>query len=221
MGVVRATLAVLFVWSHTSGAFHVSSPRMARSTRHAAQQPAHALMAASRPSARPGDTIFAADDRPVILFDGTCNLCNGAVNFILDWDRPDDVQGTFRLASMHSPAGRALLKRAGRREDDTSAIVLSCRDDAYIKSDAVLRIWAALGRGTAYAPLFAAAGTLALALPRPARDVLCDVASEARTLFGHGDFCRLSDDRFDARFLSEDYECVLSADGYGEGQLVA
>jgi hypothetical protein len=31
-------------------------------------------------------SVFANDDRPVIMFDGQCNLCNGGVNFALDHD---------------------------------------------------------------------------------------------------------------------------------------
>jgi len=30
--------------------------------------------------------VFEEDDRPIILFDGHCNLCNGGVNFALDHD---------------------------------------------------------------------------------------------------------------------------------------
>ena len=29
---------------------------------------------------------FQEDDRPIILFDGDCNLCNGGVNFAIDHD---------------------------------------------------------------------------------------------------------------------------------------
>ena len=32
------------------------------------------------------DRVFEEDQRPVILFDGICNLCNGGVNFALDHD---------------------------------------------------------------------------------------------------------------------------------------
>ena len=32
------------------------------------------------------EEVFARDKRPVILFDGVCNLCNGGVNFALDND---------------------------------------------------------------------------------------------------------------------------------------
>jgi hypothetical protein len=32
------------------------------------------------------NSVFESDKRPVILFDGVCNLCNGGVNFALDHD---------------------------------------------------------------------------------------------------------------------------------------
>ena len=35
--------------------------------------------------------VFRKDNRPVILFDGVCALCNGGVNFALD----NDSKGTF------------------------------------------------------------------------------------------------------------------------------
>ena len=31
-------------------------------------------------------SAYTDDDRPIILFDGQCNLCNGGVNFALDHD---------------------------------------------------------------------------------------------------------------------------------------
>ena len=68
----------------------------------------------------PGAQYFRDDSRPVILFDGVCNLCNGGVNFILDWDK----QAVYRLAALQSIAGRELLRRAGRSPDDLSSIVL-------------------------------------------------------------------------------------------------
>jgi DCC1-like thiol-disulfide oxidoreductase len=73
-----------------------------------------------------GAEFFTAEDvRPVILFDGVCNLCNGGVNFILDWDQ----EGIYRYAALQSPAGQALLARSGRQPGTmrlTSEAVPSC-----------------------------------------------------------------------------------------------
>lgn len=85
----------------------------------------------------PSTNYFATDPRPIILFDGVCNLCNGAVNFMLDWD----TQGAFRLAALQSSAGSAMLQRCGRHPDDMSSIVLVQADGQhFIRSEAVLRI---------------------------------------------------------------------------------
>lgn len=142
---------------------------------------------------RTGDEYFVADKRPVILFDGVCNLCNGGVNFMLDWDK----QGVYRMAALQSDAGRKLLVRSGRAPDDISSIVLVEEDGSYIRSDAVLRIATRLALPL---PLVA---TLGWPVPRPVRDTLYDqVANNRYNLFGRTPSCRLSDTRFEERFLS-------------------
>ncbi|GAQ91675.1 hypothetical protein KFL_008320040 [Klebsormidium nitens] len=83
-----------------------------------------------------GARYFAADKRPIILFDGVCNFCNGGVNFMLD----NDPQGKLRFAALQSDAGRALLQRAGRAPEDISSIVLIEPDRSYTHSEAILRI---------------------------------------------------------------------------------
>ena len=42
---------------------------------------------------------------PTILFDGTCNLCNGCVHFLLRHDK----QKRFRFAALQSDAGQQAL----------------------------------------------------------------------------------------------------------------
>ena len=42
--------------------------------------------------------VFAKDSRPIVLYDGVCNLCNGGVNFALDADR----SGRLRFAALQS-----------------------------------------------------------------------------------------------------------------------
>ncbi|GAB4816727.1 hypothetical protein N2152v2_003773 [Parachlorella kessleri] len=118
------------------------------------------------PVAAPGAQYFRDDSRPVILFDGVCNLCNGGVNFILDWDK----QAVFRLAALQSKPGRELLRRAGRSPDDLSSIVLVENDKTYIKSEAILRIGQRLNMP------FALLAGLAFLVPKPAADVMYEQA---------------------------------------------
>ena len=156
------------------------------------RQPPSAEDAASRFDA---DALFASDKRPIILFDGVCNLCNGGVNLALDLDPP----GRLRFAALQSPAGRALLVRAGRDPNDISSIVLVEETNAYVKSDAVLRIATYLEN-----PLLPAAGTLGALFPGILRDAVYDVVADNRyDILGMKDECRLGDDRFDDRFVSD------------------
>jgi predicted DCC family thiol-disulfide oxidoreductase YuxK len=141
---------------------------------------------------RPGAEYFATDVRPIILYDGVCNLCNGGVQFMLDWDK----QGRARFAALQSPAGRSLLQRSGRAPDDISSIVLVEPTAAYIKSEAILRIAKLLEMPF---PLLAGLGML---VPLGLRDVMYDgVANNRYSFFGLSTECRMSDDRFYDRFV--------------------
>ena len=176
----------------TSSFASSASRRPARASSRAPARPA--APRASAGDASPSVDYFATDKRPVILFDGVCNLCNGGVNFALDMDPP----GKLRFAALQSTAGRALLRRAGRDPDDISSIVLVEEDAAFVKSDAVLRIATYFSAN----PLFPFAGTLGPVVPTFIRDAFYDAIADNRyDLLGMKDECRLGDDRFDDRFV--------------------
>jgi predicted DCC family thiol-disulfide oxidoreductase YuxK len=79
---------------------------------------------------------FATDKRPIILFDGICNMCNGGVNFMIDWDKT----GKHRFAALQSECGRTLLQRCGREPENLTSIVLVTPEKCHIRSDAILSI---------------------------------------------------------------------------------
>jgi len=144
------------------------------------------------------NSVFSGkDQRPVILFDGMCNLCNGGVNFALDYD---DV-GNFRFVSLQSKTGKALLMRSGKDPDDISSIVLVTSKQAYFKSEAVLRIASKLeGKN----PLLPVIGTIGrFAVPSFMRDSIYEIVANNRYRFGEADQCRLEDDRFFDRFIAD------------------
>ena len=66
----------------------------------------------------------------IVLFDGVCNLCNGAVRFIIKRDR----FGKFRFASLQSDAGRALLEQNGVTHRGTDSILPSSPGSYYWRS---------------------------------------------------------------------------------------
>jgi len=145
--------------------------------------------------------VFRQDDRPIVLFDGVCNMCNSAVNLALDWD----PQGKLRFSALQSNVGRSLLEANGRSADDISSIVLITRDGAYIKSDAVLKITEEL-TPTLLLPLKPAAVISRFVVPKFVRDLIYDgVADNRYDIMGKKDECRFdSDGEFDDRFVDDD-----------------
>lgn len=82
----------------------------------------------------------AVPDSPTVIFDGECNVCNGAVQFIIK----RDPTAKFEFAASQSDAGRALLARHGLVEIGKSSVVLLKDDRIFLESDAVLEIAAKL-----------------------------------------------------------------------------
>jgi predicted DCC family thiol-disulfide oxidoreductase YuxK len=72
----------------------------------------------------------------IILFDGVCNLCNGAVTFLIKRDKQD----RFRFAALESAVGRELLTKYGIDIKKTDSIILVRGDHAFIKAEAALHI---------------------------------------------------------------------------------
>ena len=54
------------------------------------------------PPLPPVPALFTESDaRPIVLFDGECNLCNAGVNLLLDRDRSNlDERGNLRVAAV-------------------------------------------------------------------------------------------------------------------------
>ncbi|KAG7346644.1 DUF393 domain containing protein [Nitzschia inconspicua] len=144
--------------------------------------------------------VFATDKRPVILFDGVCNMCNSAVNLALDWD----PKGKLRFSALQSKVGRSLLEANGRNADDISSIVLVTKDGAFVKSDAVLKITEELTPAPLL-PLKPAAVLSRWVIPKFLRDIVYDnVADNRYSIMGKRDECRLdSDGAFEDRFVDD------------------
>ena len=142
--------------------------------------------------------LWKTDTRPIILFDGVCNLCNGGVNFALDWD----PAGRFRFAALQSRVGAALLRSYGRSPQDYSSIVLCERTRCYTRSEAVLRIGQGLQGALGFFPV---ASTFGLLAPSFVRDNVYDLVARNRYgFFGRSDACRLSSTGFEERFISDE-----------------
>jgi len=128
----------------------------------------------------------------IVLFDGVCNLCNGAVRFIIKRDR----FGKFRFASLQSDAGRVLLQRYGVTHWGTDSIVyIPLQGDAFRESSAVLYILKELGQGW---QLF----FLLIHIPAFLRDgIYRFIARNRYRWFGKKEKCMLPSDTTRSRFI--------------------
>jgi len=133
--------------------------------------------------------LYCRVDRPVILFDGVCNLCNGSVAFII----ARDPKGYFQFASLQSEAGRRLLGGAKGPLPDSVALVED--GHVYTRSDAALRVARRLRFpwGLFYG---------LVVVPRVVRDALYDVVARNRyRWFGRRDTCMVPTPELRRRFL--------------------
>jgi predicted DCC family thiol-disulfide oxidoreductase YuxK len=125
-----------------------------------------------------------------VLFDGVCNFCNGAVNFIIRHDH----EKRFKFAALQSEAGRELRIKYGIGEDVDSIILIE-DGKAYIHSDAALRNARNLGGIWSLGYAF-------IIVPRPVRDWFYKLFARYRyKLFGKKDVCMVPTPNVRERFL--------------------
>ncbi|MGV3708274.1 MAG: thiol-disulfide oxidoreductase DCC family protein [Gemmatimonas sp.] len=132
----------------------------------------------------------------VLLYDGECGFCDGAVQFLLARDRKQ----RFRFAPLQGAfAARLLAARPDLRSVDSVMLVRTAHSghpDVLVRSKAVLAVADALGG-------FWRALALPLRwMPRQAADGLYDAFARRRTqFFGRRDACRIPSAEQRARFL--------------------
>jgi predicted DCC family thiol-disulfide oxidoreductase YuxK len=128
-------------------------------------------------------------DKAVILFDGACNLCNGAVTFVIERDTRD----YFRFSPLQSEVASTFLR--GSEEVLPDSIVLVEDGLVFTRSDAALRIARQLGGG--YPILYAF-----ILLPRWIRDLSYDwVARNRSRWFGRREACMIPTEEFRGKFI--------------------
>lgn len=130
-------------------------------------------------------------DHPLVLFDGVCSLCNGAVDFIIRHDR----RGDLRFASLQSDVGRDTMIRAERDIETMDTMILVDEDGVWDRSDAALRIAGHMGGVWRVALAFRL-------IPRMIRDAVYRMIARNRyRWFGKRTSCRLPTENEAARIL--------------------
>jgi predicted DCC family thiol-disulfide oxidoreductase YuxK len=136
----------------------------------------------------------------ILLFDGHCSLCNGAVDFVLK----RDTRKKLLLASIQGPAGQAILKKYQLPSSYLDTLVVVEQGKVYLGSTAALRVARLLGGGW---PLFYGL----IILPKGIRDRVYQWISEHRyQWFGRRDTCRMPTASERTHFLNEDHPLLKS-----------
>ncbi len=131
------------------------------------------------------------NSNPVLLFDGVCNLCNGAVQFVIK----NDKKKQFRFAALQSKAGNAFSKKYALPVENFDTFVLISNDKYYTRSDAALKVAKMLGGVWSLAYVF-------IIIPKTVRDAIYNwVAKNRYRWFGKKDQCMIPTPELRDRFL--------------------
>jgi predicted DCC family thiol-disulfide oxidoreductase YuxK len=125
----------------------------------------------------------------VVLFDGQCKLCTGWSRFLIRYDK----RRKFKLCSVQSEEGQAILAWFDLPTDDFTTMLLVQGDKALTKNDAFIVVIGQL-------PFPWKVVLVIRVIPKKIRNWIYDrLASRRYTIFGKHDRCVLptpDDDRF-------------------------
>ncbi len=142
------------------------------------------------------DLAGISEKHPVVLFDGVCNLCNTAVQWIIR----NDPNHRFRFLPLQSPRAQKFLSNADektRENDGLDSVILIENGKIYTMSSAALRIASRLRFPWPLLGLFRV-------LPASIRDFFYRfVARHRYRLFGKKEKCMIPGPEFRKLFLSE------------------
>jgi predicted DCC family thiol-disulfide oxidoreductase YuxK len=126
----------------------------------------------------------------IILFDGVCNFCNSAVNFIIRQDK----KNIFRFAALQSSAGQLLSKKYNVPSGLDSFILID-RGKVYKSSTAGLRLYNKLPWYWKWTQIF-------WIVPKFIRDGVYSVIAKNRyKWFGKKDVCMVPTQDVKNRFI--------------------
>jgi predicted DCC family thiol-disulfide oxidoreductase YuxK len=127
----------------------------------------------------------------VILFDGVCNLCNGAIQFVIE----RDPAAHFHFAALQSDAAARLIECSGVRHALPDSIVLVEDGRVFTRSTAALRI-------ARHLRFPWPAAYVMIVVPRPLRDWIYNLVARNRyAWFGRREVCMVPTPTLRARFL--------------------
>lgn len=131
------------------------------------------------------------DKYDIILFDGVCNLCNNAVDFVIRRDQND----RFKFGALQDPATKSILKKYKINQNYIDSIILVRGDLVFYKSKAALEIAKKLGGMWPFLYVFNV-------LPSFLLDPVYDwIAKNRYKWFGKKETCRIPTPKEKGKFL--------------------
>lgn len=132
-------------------------------------------------------------DHAIILFDGVCNFCNSAVNFVIK----RDPQSKLKFATLQSEKAHEVLSAHQLSSSDLSSFVLIEDDKIYTRSTAALRVCREL---SGFWPMMYGF----MIVPRFIRDGVYNwIARHRYQWFGKRETCMIPTNDLRSRFLNE------------------
>ena len=129
--------------------------------------------------------------KPVILFDGVCNYCNGMVNFVIRQDKKQQMH----FATLQSDVAQDLLGYHGLPKDNFDSFVFIENNQAYLQSTAALKVMNRLPWYWKWTQIF-------WAVPKFIRDSVYNFIAKRRyKWFGKKTECMVPTPEMKAKFL--------------------
>jgi predicted DCC family thiol-disulfide oxidoreductase YuxK len=136
-------------------------------------------------------TALADIKQPVILFDGVCNLCNGAVQYVIK----HDANKQFLFASLQSQFGQQVLAARHLSNTNFNSFILLQNGIIYQRSTAALTVAKQLKGAIRFLHW-------CIIVPRFIRDGVYNfIAKKRYKWFGKQDACWLPTPELKGRFL--------------------
>ena len=130
-------------------------------------------------------------EKPILLFDGVCNLCNSTIQFVLKRDK----KHYFKFASLQSNYGQLFLKKNKLPTSIYDTFILIEGNSYTIKSSAILKVFKQLSSLWPVLYIF-------IIIPKIIRDALYNIIAKNRYhIFGKKDSCMIPDKEIISRFM--------------------
>ncbi len=127
----------------------------------------------------------------IVLFDGVCNLCNNAIDFIISRDK----KNKFKVGALQEVTSKKILKDYQINEEYLDSLVYIHKNQVYYKSRAALEIARNLSGLWPILYIF-------IIIPSFLRNPIYDwIARNRYKWFGQKETCRLPTEEEKAKFL--------------------